>query len=97
MFVADSIEGRSTVIARQGDRHFAFHRGSSHLGSQPQQQMDRGITPPTSGLSPNAPSAQGGYFQNVLLLNRDNQSQREQKYKNELKRKREGVQVKQVR
>jgi hypothetical protein len=35
VFVADGVTGRSTVIARAGDRQYAFHRGQIELGPPP--------------------------------------------------------------
>ncbi len=35
VFVADSIQGRSTVIARADDSRYAFYRGAEELGARP--------------------------------------------------------------
>ena len=73
IFEADGIVGTATVLARAGDRQFAFYRGTTILGSPP--------TPEPAGATPQpdqAPAAKGkmqldksDYLDNVNRSNRD--------------------------
>ncbi|MBL8863796.1 MAG: hypothetical protein JNK02_17535 [Planctomycetes bacterium] len=87
LFVAEGIAGTSTVIARLGEREYAFFRGERALqpkpkgGPQPQrEQLD-----------------QQGYFRNVLEFNATQQQARGTWVQQEIERDRSGVQVKQVK
>lgn len=98
LFVADGVQGATTVIARLDDSHYAFHRSENwvHRNLRELQEMERAIQLRSS----NALQAQEKsleYFQNVFDLNDSNQMQRKNRLNEEIKRERKGVQVKQVR
>ncbi|MFO1008970.1 MAG: MG2 domain-containing protein [Planctomycetota bacterium] len=88
LFQADGVAGTSTVIARLGEREYAFFRGRRALGAQdakPQQT--------TGGQQLDAQS----YFKNVLDQNESSQNARANRLQEEIGRERNGVQVKQVK
>jgi tetratricopeptide (TPR) repeat protein len=70
VFEAGSISGTSTVIVKQGENRYAFHRGTVALGSNAQQ------TPQTFGGQSAAPMAKprvlekGDYFKNINESNK---------------------------
>ena len=81
--------GTSTVIARYDDRHFAFFRGERALGAPAEsQRLESGYKDLLDSDS---------YFDNVRGLNTIQQESRKRSFQDELKRGREGVQVKQVK
>ena len=41
VFVADGLRGKATVIAREGDARYAFHRGERWLGARPEENQLR--------------------------------------------------------
>jgi hypothetical protein len=88
MFIADEVLGRSTVIARHDDRHFAFFRGEQVLGAP----VQRGRNAERQQLLDS-----DDFFDNVRSLNSLQQQDRKRAYKEELEKGREGVQVKQVK
>jgi hypothetical protein len=92
LFVAEGVAGTSTVIARLGEREYAFFRGQLALGLAPQAGgVGGGGGPGLQQLDDQA------YFKNVLEQNRASQVERENKLKDEIQRERKGVQVKQVK
>lgn len=95
MFVAEGVFGSATVIARRGDQHYAFFRGTP-------------IAPPATPSAPTAPSRSSGeapaqqleagdYLGNVFRFNAENQDSRAQRFDKEVQRERKGVSVGQTR
>jgi len=83
------------VIARRGDQHYAFFRGTP-------------IAPPATPSAPTAPSRSSGeapaqqleagdYLGNVFRFNAENQDSRAQRFDKEVQRERKGVSVGQTR
>ncbi|MCP4094298.1 MAG: hypothetical protein GY747_12700, partial [Planctomycetes bacterium] len=62
LFSAAAIQGKATIIARQGNNHYAFHRGTRSLSSSEDKRRDQG----QSGL---ANPDQLFFFSNVLEIN----------------------------
>ncbi|MCK6445743.1 MAG: MG2 domain-containing protein [Planctomycetes bacterium] len=86
IFVTDGVLGNATVIARTDERHYAFHRGTiAHVVAQAGKRIQ------TQG------QVDGDYFQNVRGLNEMSQQQRAAEFGEELRRERQGVQIKTVR
>jgi tetratricopeptide (TPR) repeat protein len=88
LFAAEGIWGASTVIARAGERSYAFHRGETPL------------QPPKRPAAPGgAPASKGDaqYWDNVLQLNDAAQQTRGENWRQEVQRDRIGVQVQQVK
>lgn len=86
IFVTDGVFGNATVIARTDERHYAFHRGTvAHVVAQAGKRI--------------VPQGQvdGDYFQNVRGLNEMSQQQRAAEFGEELRRERQGVQIKTMR
>ena len=90
VFEVGGIQGTSTVIVRQGEHRYAFHRGTLALGPRnpPPDSLDSG-----SAARPNAPAAtpakrkvleKGEYLKNIDESNKAVQQQQIQKW--ELKR-----------
>ncbi len=88
LFAAEGIWGASTVIARAGERSFAFHRGETPL-----QPPKRPAAPSGGPASPG--NAQ--YFDNVMQLNDSAQQTRGENWRQEVQRDRIGVQVQVVK
>ncbi|MCC7011458.1 MAG: hypothetical protein IT454_02750 [Planctomycetes bacterium] len=85
LFVASGISGSATVIARSGDRQYAFYRGARALAvvaSKPKQQVEQ---------------LDQEYFDNVLRFNEAAQNERGKNWSDELNRDRKGVQIRQVK
>lgn len=99
LFVADALMGTSTVIARQGEKHYAFFRGEEVLGEVAQQQdrrrIQRSEEPRAGGGGGNM--GKEAYIKNIRMFNDDNRAQRQKWLQEEIDRKRDGVQVKQVK
>jgi len=91
LFVADGIMGSGTVIARAGDRRYAFRRGVAGLPVEQAKDATRG-TPSLKQLE-----GDEGYFSNVLRFNVDNRARRSNNFDKELQRERKGLQVQQVK
>ena len=87
LYVTDGVAGRATVIARLGEDHYAFHRGTQSLGQRRPGRRTR----------PGRPLGQNGYLRNVYESNTMFVEQRAQNYANELNRDRKGVQIQQVK
>ncbi|MBK7875258.1 MAG: hypothetical protein IPJ77_05840 [Planctomycetes bacterium] len=87
-FQADGVAGTSTVIARLGEREYAFFRGQNALG--PRDDKPRA---PSSGQQLDAQS----YFKNVGDQNVFSQNERANRLQEEIQRDRKGVQVRQVK
>ncbi len=91
LFAADGVSGSATVIARFGDRQYAFYRGSTALaiaGGQPKKggnYRGPGDTVPPS------------YLQNVIDLNGQSQGERYKNLDEEIRKERKGVQIRQVK
>lgn len=93
LFIADNVKGLATVIARSGDRQYAFHRGSQPLGArtdQPGQSQSDGVPYPQSALNPS-------FFSNVIGLNDENFRGQQEAFDKEVRKDRAGVQVLQVK
>ncbi|MBI5364357.1 MAG: hypothetical protein HZA53_14350, partial [Planctomycetes bacterium] len=88
LFLADGVAGTSTVIARLGEREYAFFRGQRVLG--PKDDKPKGQT---AGQQLDAQS----YFKNVIEQNSVSQNERANKLLEEIQRDRKGVQVRQVK
>jgi hypothetical protein len=92
LFVADGVNGTATVIVRGQDNQFAFYRGVTPPALlQAQQQLEQ------QGLAGEMSQEGDQYLQNVLLFNNDAQTQRQTRYKENLKQTRKGVKVEQVK
>jgi alpha-2-macroglobulin len=94
LFVAEGVYGTATVIARRGDQHYAFFRGTPIGPPAP-------ASPPSlGGSSGEAPAQQleaGDYLGNVFRFNAENQDSRAQRFDKEVQRERKGVSVGQTR
>jgi hypothetical protein len=70
IFVADDIRGTSTVIARSGKDRYAFYRGKTYLGPQPQPNAS---PDPAAQAAPAKPGKKAGakdkLLDNVLKQN----------------------------
>ncbi len=86
LFTADGVVGNATVIARTGDRQYAFHRGTLALAVQPR--------PPAS---PGQRQMGDGYFDNVRELNDAVRGFNNQQTDNEIRKERKGVQIQSVK
>ena len=53
LFVADGINGTSTVIAKTGSNRYAFHRGKVALGAPPAPSATSGAPTPSAPVNPN--------------------------------------------
>lgn len=97
LFVADGIIGSGTVIARAGERRYAFMR--EVLGVEVDASIGRSPASP----GPGGPSSvvfgsiPSGFFDNVQSFNKDNRSQRSSNFDKEVRRERKGLQVQQVK
>jgi alpha-2-macroglobulin len=91
LFVADGIMGSGTVIARAGDRRYAFRRGVAGLPVQGGQDRS-----PSAGVF-HEKNKNAEYFGNVRNFNVDNRAQRQVNFDKELRRERKGLQVQQVK
>ena len=89
LFLADGVAGTSTVIARLGEREYAFFRGKQALGPRPDQKPGG----PGGAQQLDAQS----YFENVGNQNLRLQNERANWLQEEIQRDRRGVQVKQVK
>lgn len=94
IFVADAIRGTTTVIARSSTNRYAFHRGKTPLG-----QPVPAATAPAEG-KPNAPPAKPQSQDQLLDNLRDSngaiQQEQRNNYRNLLRNKKQGVQVKEA-
>ena len=87
LFVATGIQGKATVIARLDRKQYAFHLGARNLGNQRQRESGQ-------------PSQEQGvnfWLQNVNMRNDQGIDSRNKNLDREIKRVRQGVQVKQVK
>lgn len=94
IFVADGIQGTSTVIAKTGSNRYAFHRGKTYLGQPPQPA--NASAPANQPPAADAKKAQG---KDQLLdnLKGDNgfiQQEQRMNYRNLLRNKTQGVEAK---
>jgi hypothetical protein len=87
LFVTDGVVGNATVIARTDARHYAFHRGT----------VAHSIESTRNRLEPQLGSQTEDYFQNVRGMNRASQEQRAQTFDDEVRKDRQGVQIRTVR
>ncbi len=90
LFIADGIRGTATVLARHGSDEYAFWRGTSFLGPP---ALEPGRPAPAERAKQEA--EQDAYFKNVMDLNRDLQNKRQEQLKEEIRKDRKGVQLKQ--
>jgi len=93
LYISESRGTSATVIARRGTSDYAFFRGTSPTG-----QVD--ITPDATGAGQFGSEFKNlevrDYLQNVIQSNFDNRGSRSGAWKNELKKVRTGVQIKQA-
>ena len=84
LFVSRGVVGQATVIARFGEREYAFHRG----------EVTHGATPTEKRKSQDkAPSPEPSFFSNVLGGNAIEQSSRGQQLRGQMKNLSQGVQL----
>ncbi|MCA9000500.1 MAG: hypothetical protein KDB61_01160, partial [Planctomycetes bacterium] len=88
LFSAEDVQGRATVIARKGDNHYAFHRGTQDLS--PDRNKDKDL--PALMANP----GQEFFFSNVQGVNRGNVLDRNENLNEEIQMDRKGVQVQTV-
>ncbi len=89
IFVADNLRGKATVIARQGDARYAFHRGASWLGAPANRPTARPSRQPQPG--------QLDYQQNLRMQNSTMQRTNWQSYDSFRRSTNKGVQVQQAK
>ncbi len=87
IFVADGLHGQATVIAREGESRYAFHRGETWFGPRPEERRP-----------PPQPSAQPplDYQENLRQRNLDMQMMNIQQFNQTRDGQQRGVQVKQA-
>jgi tetratricopeptide (TPR) repeat protein len=84
LFVTRGVVGEATVIARFGEREYAFHRGA----------ISHGVTPAQSGLPfPESGLQKESFFSNVLGGNAAEQSSRGQQLRGQMNTQSQGVQL----
>jgi tetratricopeptide (TPR) repeat protein len=98
VFVADGIQGNSTVIARAGSGQYAFHRGQVDLGPPPAPAQRPQTAAPATGQAGQAPaatepSAQPELLQELFKSNRMIQEQKGKELKDLYEKKSKGVQA----
>ena len=86
IFVADNLRGNPTIIAREGESRYAFHRGETWVG-QPQNQSRR----PQPNEEKKAPT---DYQQNLRMYNQSIQFENMQQFDQMRRVQQQGVQVK---
>ncbi|MEM7518403.1 MAG: hypothetical protein AAF368_15960, partial [Planctomycetota bacterium] len=86
------MQGRATVIARSGERMYAFHRGEVFLGRD-NRSNDRRVRE----RAPLAPPQEIDYLGNTAVFNSTRQQQRGQELQQAIDRKSLGVQVQSVK
>lgn len=91
LFVADGIIGDGTVIARAGDRRYAFRRGVAGLPSESSKKVRAGVAVPGQQVQDDQ------FLDNVIDFNVDNRARRSINFDKELQRERKGLQVQQVK
>lgn len=94
MFVAEGVNGTATVIARRGDQHYAFFRGTPVGPAVPTSPAVPGRS---AGQAPAQQLEAGDYLGNVFRFNAENQDSRAQRFDKEVQRERKGVSVGQTR
>lgn len=95
VFVADGITGQSTVIARLENNRYAFHRGQTWLGQQPQEQAPaQRAAEPAAGAAQSKQQIEGQLLDQLYLNNSAIQSGQNQLFdKNYYQQNRKGVQA----
>ncbi len=95
VFVADGITGQSTVIARLENNRYAFHRGQTWLGQQPQEQAPaQQAAEPVNGEVQNKQQIEGQLLDQLYLNNSMIQSGQNQRFDEHFyKQNRKGVQA----
>ncbi|HVJ80316.1 MAG TPA: hypothetical protein VNC50_04525, partial [Planctomycetia bacterium] len=96
VFVADGINGRSTIIAKL-DGKYAFHRGKEWLGSQPQsggQSEGAPARAPAAGAPAMRKADDSGLLDNVRQGNRMNQQIQNENLDNFYKNPKKGIDAK---
>ncbi|MSR45831.1 MAG: hypothetical protein EXS13_01970 [Planctomycetes bacterium] len=92
LFVAEEIDGAATIIARSGDRAYAFWRGTRELGGEPTHGKKQ-------KNEPGAPDERGrsgeDYLKNIRAFNDDLQQQRQQQVEEEVQNAGRGIKVNQ--
>lgn len=96
IFTTGGITGTTTVIARRGEREYAFHRGVEFLGARILQEPQRVRQMLKKETDKAGQLEIGDYLNNVLEQNFMNREQRNSDWTNEVKKSREGVQIKQA-
>ena len=92
LFVADDINGRVTVIARDGKSRYAFYRGTTSLGAG---GPGRGRGPRSGGAR--KPRSKVNYRSNLLLQNDRLQAQNLEQYESLRRQVQKGVQIKKAK
>ncbi len=88
LFVAEGLEGTATVIARAGERAYAFWRGARQLGREEQSKRKEAEHGGDDQFR-----EQGDYLKNVVELNRGLQQQRASNLEQEFKKAGQAVPV----
>jgi len=102
VFEVGGIQGTSTVIVRQGDNRYAFHRGTLTLGSRnpPQPSQSFGNAPATQPSATASPKRQvlekGEYLKNIDESNKAVQKSQIQNWESKRRSNSKGVEASDV-
>ena len=102
VFEVSGIQGTSTVIVRQGDNRYAFHRGTLTLGSHnsPMPAQNLGNSPPAKPSTSASPKRQvlekGEYLKNIDESNRAVQKSQIQNWESKRRANSKGVEASDV-
>jgi tetratricopeptide (TPR) repeat protein len=86
LFVAEGLSGNATVIARSGERQYAFYRGTAPLAVAQNAERPRGQT-----------AGKTDYLSNLGVMNDAAQSERGRNLDAEIRADRKGVQIRSVK
>ena len=102
VFEVSGIQGTSTVIVRQGDNRYAFHRGTLALGSHNPQQPSQNLGN-ASAAKPSTPASpkrqvleKGEYLKNIDESNRAVQKSQIQNWESKRRSNSNGVEASDV-
>ena len=90
LFVAEGVDGATTIIARHGEREYAFWRGTRRLLGDATRDRKPGES--EKQLQPGA-NPQDAYLKNVMELNRGLQQQRQQQLGEQIENASKGIKV----
>ncbi len=96
VFVADSIQGKVTVIAQLGESRYAFYRGSNWVGPQPApaEPANEVVGKPADPSASGSPSTESQLLDNLNRFNNSIQLEQNQRFdENFYKQNRKGVTV----